>query len=73
MKTKQACIWSAFWKHGWILLKPGVQVSIGHCIIENENGSLEDQKSPMNAKIGIFGRQGDTYVVVGRPSNLVFT
>jgi hypothetical protein len=29
MKTKQVCIWSAFWKHGWILLKPGVQVSIG--------------------------------------------
>jgi hypothetical protein len=29
MKTKQVCIWSTFWKHGWILLKPGVQVSIG--------------------------------------------
>ncbi len=37
MKTKQVCIWSAFWKLGWILLKPGVQVSIGHCIIDNEN------------------------------------
>jgi hypothetical protein len=33
MKTKQVCIWSAF----WILLKPGVQVSIRYCIIENEN------------------------------------
>jgi hypothetical protein len=36
LQTKQVCIWSAFSKHGWILLKPGVQVSIGHCIIENE-------------------------------------
>jgi hypothetical protein len=26
MKTKQICIWSAFWKHGYILLKLGVQV-----------------------------------------------
>jgi hypothetical protein len=25
------------WKHGWILLKVGVQVSIGYGIIENEN------------------------------------
>jgi hypothetical protein len=33
MKTKQVCTqWSEFWKHGFILLKPGVQVSIGHCI-----------------------------------------
>jgi hypothetical protein len=29
MKMKPVCIWSEFWKHGWILLKPGVQVSIG--------------------------------------------
>jgi hypothetical protein len=37
-------------------------------------GSLEveDQKSPKNAKMGILGQQGDTYVVVGRPSNLVY-
>jgi hypothetical protein len=30
MKTKQIYmkIWSAFWKHGWILLKLGMQVSI---------------------------------------------
>jgi hypothetical protein len=34
-------------------------------------GSLEDQKFPKNAKMGIFGRQGDTYAVVGQPSNLV--
>ncbi len=27
-------------------------------------GSLEDQKSPKNAKMGILGRQGDTYAVV---------
>ena len=37
MKTKQVCICSAFWKHGWILLKFGMQVSIGYGIIENEN------------------------------------
>jgi hypothetical protein len=29
-------------------------------------GSLEDQKSPKNAKMGIFGRRGDTYAVVGQ-------
>ncbi len=44
MKTKQVYIWSAFWKHGWILLKPGVQVSIGYCIIENENRVTEKSK-----------------------------
>jgi hypothetical protein len=27
--------------------------------------SLEDKKSPKNAKMGNFGRQGDTYAVVG--------
>jgi hypothetical protein len=27
-------------------------------------GSLENQKSPQNAKMGIFGRQGDTYAVI---------
>jgi hypothetical protein len=27
-------------------------------------GSLEDKKSTKNAQMGIFGRQGDTYVVV---------
>jgi hypothetical protein len=36
MKTKQVCIWSALWKHGWILLKLGMQVSI-EGMIENEN------------------------------------
>jgi hypothetical protein len=56
MKTKPVCIWSAFWKHGWILLKPGVQDSIGHCIIEIE--------------IRVTGRS-KTYAVVGRLSNLV--
>jgi hypothetical protein len=34
-------------------------------------GSLEDQIFPKNAKMGIFGREGDTYAVVGRQSNLV--
>jgi hypothetical protein len=24
LKTKQICIWSAFCKHGWILLKVGI-------------------------------------------------
>jgi hypothetical protein len=38
MKTKQVCIWSAFWKHGWILLKLGVQVSIEkEGMIENKS------------------------------------
>jgi hypothetical protein len=71
MKTKHVCIWSAFWKHGWILLKPGVQISIGHCIIENENKVTGRSKSTKNAKMGIFGQQGDTYAVVGQLSNLV--
>jgi hypothetical protein len=35
MKTKQ--VWSAFWKHGWILLKLGMQVSLEKGMIENEN------------------------------------
>jgi hypothetical protein len=34
-------------------------------------GSLEDQTFPKNAKMVIFGRQRDTYAVVGRPSNVV--
>ena len=71
MKTKQTCIWSAFWKHGWILLKPGVQVSIEHCTEENEKGSLDAQNSSHNVNMGIFGRQGDRYVVIGRPGYLV--
>jgi hypothetical protein len=33
--------------------------------------SLEDQKCPKNANMGILGWQGDTYAVVGLPSNLV--
>jgi hypothetical protein len=35
-------------------------------------GSLENQKSPKNAKMEIFGRQWDTYAVVGLASNLVY-
>ncbi len=60
-----------YWKHGWILLKVGVQVStcIGYGIIENENRVTG--KSKMQ-KMGMFGQQGDTYAVVGRPSNLFF-
>jgi hypothetical protein len=34
---KQVCILSAFWKHGWIHLKLGMQVSIEKSMIENEN------------------------------------
>jgi hypothetical protein len=34
-------------------------------------GLLEECKSPKNAKMGIFGRQGNTYAVLGLPSNLV--
>jgi hypothetical protein len=34
-------------------------------------GLLEDQTLHKNAKMGICGRQGDTYGVVGRLSNLV--
>ncbi len=70
MKTKQV-VFDAFWKYGWIIFKPGVQVSIGHFIIENKIWSLEDQKSHKNAKMGILGDRGDTYAIVGRPSNLV--
>ncbi len=54
-------------------MKPDVQVSIGHCIIENENKVTGRPKSLKNAKMGILGRQGDTYAFVGQPSNLVFT
>jgi hypothetical protein len=53
--------------------KFGVQVSIECVIIENENWvkNQKRSKSSKNAKMGIFGRQGDTYAVVGQPSNLV--
>jgi hypothetical protein len=50
MKTKQICIWSAFWKHGWILLKLGVHVSIEKGMIENENSV----KNPPKNKFTIF-------------------
>jgi hypothetical protein len=59
MKTKQVCVWSAFWKHGWILFKPGVQVSIGHCIIENENRVTGRLKIPQECKNrDFFGDRG---------------
>jgi hypothetical protein len=54
MKMKQVYIWSAFWKHGWILLKPGVQVSIGHGIIENKNRVTGRSKIPQECKNGDF-------------------
>jgi hypothetical protein len=46
MKMKLVCIWSAFWKHGWILLKLGVQVSIEYGIIENENSHWKIKNPP---------------------------
>jgi hypothetical protein len=52
--------------------KPGVQVSIGHCIIDNENRVTGRSKIPQECRMGIFGRQGGTYVVVWRPSNLIY-
>jgi hypothetical protein len=46
MKTKQICICFACCKHGWILLRLGVQVSIGYGIIENGNGVTGNLKNP---------------------------
>ena len=48
---------------------PYVQVSIGYDILENGNSHWKLQKK--NANMGNFGRQGDTYAVVGRPNDLV--
>jgi hypothetical protein len=49
-----------------------VQVSIGYDIvvpvIDNGNGITGNSKNP---NMGIFERQGETYAVIGRPSNLV--
>jgi hypothetical protein len=36
-------------------LKPGVQVSIGHCIIENENRVTGGSKIHQECKNGDFG------------------
>ena len=47
---------------------PYVQVSIGYDILENGNSHWKLKK---NANMGNFGRQGDTYAVVGRPNDLV--
>ena len=44
MKTMHICIGSGCYKHGRILLKFGMQVSIWHGIIENEIWSLENPK-----------------------------
>ncbi len=41
---------------------------IGYDIIENGNGVSGNSKNP---NMGNFGRQGDTYAVVGQQSNLV--
>jgi hypothetical protein len=37
MKMMPICIGCGLYKHGWIHLKFGVQVGIGHGIMENEN------------------------------------
>jgi hypothetical protein len=58
MKMNQVYIWSAFWKHGWIIWKPGVQVSIGHCIIENENKVTGRSKIPQECKNWDFWATG---------------
>ena len=47
---------------------PYVQVSIGYDILENRNSHWKLKKK---ANMGNFGRQGDTYTVVGRPNDLV--
>jgi hypothetical protein len=49
-------------------LKLGVQVSIGYGIIENGNSHWKLKKS----KYGEFWATGDTYAVIGQPSNLVY-
>ncbi len=64
MKTKHICIWFACWKHGWILLRLGVQVSIGYDIIENGKGVPGNSKNPNMGNLG--GREIQcTYAVVG--------
>jgi hypothetical protein len=55
MKKMTIYIWFACWKHGWILLRLGVQVSIGYNIIENENGVTGYSKNP---NMVIFGDRG---------------
>jgi hypothetical protein len=53
------------------LLKLGMLVSIGHCIIENENKVTGRSKIPQECKNGDIWATGVRYAVVGRPSNLV--
>jgi hypothetical protein len=40
---------SDFWKHWWILLESGMQVSIGYVIIENKN-KVKNPKIPLKIK-----------------------
>jgi hypothetical protein len=47
-------ICSGFYKHGQILSKFGMQVSIGYVIIENENRVTKIKKFPPKIKINIF-------------------
>ncbi len=48
MNTMHICICCGFCKHGWILLKLGMQVSIGHGEIGNENGVNGELKKNHN-------------------------
>jgi hypothetical protein len=68
---KQVFTCSEFWKNGWILSKLRMQVSIRYGMIENENRVIGKSKIPQECKNGDFWATGDTYAVVGRPSNLI--
>jgi hypothetical protein len=50
MKTKKICIWFACCKHGWFLLKLGMQVSIRYDKIDNENRVTGKSKNPSKIK-----------------------
>jgi hypothetical protein len=58
MKTKHVCIWSAFWKYGWILLKLGMQVSMEKGMIKNENRVKKIPQKKKNSQV-IFCFQGN--------------
>jgi hypothetical protein len=59
IQTKQVCIWSAFWKHGWILLKLGKEVCIEKGMIENKSRVKKIQKSPQ--KLGLHSGNMDGF------------
>jgi hypothetical protein len=67
MKTMHIFICSIFYKNGRILFKFGTQVSTGYDIIYNGNRVTGNSNNP---NMGNFGRQGDTYAVIGNPVNI---